>query len=192
MCPTFIGRTETRTAILIGPAIIGAILSLLLDNEGFIVLIGLYYLVGVVLDLVLYPLIIKWQPPWLTFVLGFGEFVLVYVLAQVLEVPLSTVEAVVWYWIAWAMAVVTGIVVLPLVSLSWIENGGEFRRTGWTVPAGSESLPLIAHPDARPVGAHGLLREFSSVNNVPDEVRAVPAPSGVHERPEQFSAARRG
>src|ERR671927_1666836 len=104
MCPTLLGRVETRTAILLGPAIIGTILSLLTDNEGWIVLIGLYYLIGAALDVTIYPLIIKWQPPWLTFVLGLGEFVIVYLLAQALDVGLSPAEAVVWYWFAWVMS----------------------------------------------------------------------------------------
>src|SRR6476659_8336821 len=83
MCPTLLGRTETRTFILIGPAILGAILSLLTGNEGFIVIIGIFLLQGVVLDVFFYPYVIKWQPPWLTFVLAVGEFVITYTLAQV-------------------------------------------------------------------------------------------------------------
>jgi len=182
MCPTALGRVQTRTAILLGPAILGAILSLLTGNEGFIVLIGIYLLVGVALDTAFYPFVIKWQPPWLTFVLGLGEFAIVYVLAQVLEVGLQPIDAVWFFWVSWAMAVATRIVVLPLISLTWIENGGEFRRTGWSIPAEQEQLPLLAAMDGAP-GAQRLLREFSTVNQIPDEVRAVPSPSGVHARP---------
>jgi hypothetical protein len=183
MCPTFLGRVQTRTAILLGPAIIGTIISLLTDNEGWIVLIGLYYLIGVALDTTFYPLVIKWQPPWLTFVLGAGEFVLVYVAARLLDVPLEPVEAIVWYWVSWVLAVWTGIVVLPILSLTWIESGGEFRRTGWSVTPENEPVPIVAASEARPAAAGGLLREFSTVNQVPDDLARVPAPSGVHQRP---------
>jgi hypothetical protein len=183
MCPSFLGRVQTRTAIIIGPAIFGAILSLITGNEGFIVVIGIYYLIGVALDTTVYPQIIKWQPPWLTFVLGLCEFVLVYVAAQVLEVGLQPIDAVWFYWVSWLMAVWTGIVILPIISLSWIENGGEFRQTGWSVPAEMEPHPVIAALEARPAGAGGLLREFSSVNEIPQELRNLPAPSGVHQRP---------
>jgi hypothetical protein len=182
MCPTFLGRIQTRTAILIGPAIVGAILSLITDNEGYIVVIGIYYLIGVALDCTLYPRIIKWQPPWLTFVLGAGEFVIVYVLARSLEVGLTPTEAIVWYWAAWVMAVWTGIVILPIVSLTWIESGGEFRRTGWSVTPEAEPMPLLADVSARPLQPGRLVREFSTVNAVPEAVSDLPAPSGAHRR----------
>ena len=127
MCPTILGRIETRTFILIGPAILGAILSLLTGNEGFIVIIGIYLLQGVVLDVFFYPYVIKWQPPWLTFVLAVGEFVITYTLAQVLDVGLKPVDALWWFWLAWTLAIWTKVVILPILSLSWIENAGEFR-----------------------------------------------------------------
>ena len=150
MCPTILGRIETRTFILIGPAILGAILSLLTGNEGFIVIIGIFLLQGVVLDVFFYPYVIKWQPPWLTFVLAVGEFVITYTLAQILDVGLKPIDALWWFWLAWTLAIWTKVVILPIVSLSWIENAGEFRQTGWSVPPEVEPMPLLA---AEPAGA---------------------------------------
>jgi hypothetical protein len=182
MCPSTLGRVETRTAILVGPAILAAVLGLVTDNEGYVVLIGIYYLVGVALDTTLYPVIIKWQPPWLTFVLGLGEFVIVYILGQVLDVGLQPIDAVWFYWLSWTVAVWTRIAVLPIVSLTWIESGGEFRRTGWSHPPESEPLPLLAKLEGRPAAKGGLLREFSSVGGqIPDELLDLPAPSGIRE-----------
>ena len=184
MCPTTLGRVETRTAILIGPAIVGAILSIATGNAGWIVLIGIYLLMGVALDTTFYPLVIKWQPPWLTFVLAFGEFVILFILAKVLKVGLTDVQAIVFYWFSWALAISTRIVVLPIVSLSWIENGGEFRFTGWSIPPEQVPLPAIAvAPAEAGDGPPPLARQFSSVNQIPPELRDLPSPSGVHRAP---------
>jgi hypothetical protein len=183
MCPTVLGRVETRTFILIGPAILGTILSLVTGNEGYIVLIGIYLLMGVALDTVVYPLIIKWQPPWLTFLLAVGEFVILYTLAQVLKVGLEPIDAVWFYWVSWVIANWTKIVVLPILSLSWIENGGEFRSVGWSTAPEYEPLPLLAELAPRAPGDIALVREFSAVNQIPDELRNVPAPSGQFARP---------
>src|SRR3954453_4202355 len=100
MCPTILGRIQTRTAILVGPALLGALLSVVTAKPGFIVLIGVYLLMGVALDAGFYPFVIRWQPPWLTFVLALGEFVLLYVLSQVLEIGLSPVQAIIFYWVS--------------------------------------------------------------------------------------------
>jgi hypothetical protein len=193
MCPTVLGRVQTRVAILIGPAILATVLSLITRNEGWIVTIGIYLLMGVALDTVVYPYVIRWQPPWLTFVLGCGEFVILFVLLKVLEpghAPYGDPDAVVgaadWrpillFWVSWLLAVWTRIVVLPLVSLSWIENGGEFRLTGWTVAPDYQPLPLIAVVDERP-SQDGLLAEFSSVLKVPDLEMARPL-SRMHRVP---------
>jgi len=187
MCPTPLGRVETRTFILIGPAILGTILSLVTGNEGYIVLIGIYLLLGVALDIAFYPFVIKWQPPWLTFVLAIGEFVILYTLSQVLEVGLDPADAVWFYWASWVMAVWTKVVVLPILSLTWIENASEFRATGWTTPAETQPLPLLADmEEPRAPGEIRLVREFSAVNQVPEELRKVPAPSGVHSRPDRM------
>lgn len=185
MCPTPLGRVQTRVAILLGPLVLGALLSLFTGKAGYVVLIGVYLLLGTALDTAFYPFVIRWQPPWLTGVLALGEFIVLYVLAQVLDVGLTPLEAVVWFWVAWGIAIGTKIVVLPLLSLSWIENGGEFRATGWSVPPEAEPLSLVA-PIAVPAAAAPpppLAQEFSAVREVPAELRDVPSPSGVFRSP---------
>ena len=185
MCPTVLGRAQTRVAIVIGPALLGAVLAIVFSAPGFVTIIGVYLLLGVALDAGFYSWVITWQPPWLTFVLAVGEFVLTYILAMVLDLGLAPWAAILWFWIAWTLAIWTKIVVLPLISLTWIENGGEFRATGWSIPAEQEPLPAAA-PLAAPVAAAGppaLAREFSSLREVPPDLRSIPAPSGVHRRP---------
>lgn len=182
MCPTTLGRVQTRVAILTGPALVGLVISLLTRNPGFIVAIGVLLLMGVALDTTLYAAVIRWQPPWLTGVLAVGEFVILAVLLNVLRVPLTFPQAFFFYWFSWLLATATRIVVLPLLSLSWLENGGEFRETGWSIPAELERVPVIALvEEGRPYGE--LVRELSTVQRIPDEIRALPAPSGVHRIP---------
>jgi hypothetical protein len=192
MCPTVLGRVQTRVVILIGPAILAGILSAITNNEGWIVTIGIYLLMGVALDTVVYPTLIKWQPPWLTFSLAVGEFVLLYILVKTLKpghAPYGDPNKffgfqhdwrpILLYWVSWVIAIATKIVVLPMFSLSWIENGGEFRRVGWSVAPDYLPLPVLAAIDER--GSDGkLAREFSSVHTVPDVQISRPL-SSVHQ-----------
>ena len=66
------------------------------------------------------------------------------------------------------MAIATKIVVLPLVSLSWIENGGEFRKVGWSVAPEYQQLPVLAAIDERRVRRKRSPAEFSAAHVVPD------------------------
>lgn len=181
MCPTVRGRVQTRWSILIVPALLASVISLLTGNAGWIVLIGVYFVLGVALDTGFYSLVIRWQPPWLTFTLAAGEFVLVFVLAHVLEVGLGNLEAILLYWIAWWIAIWTKVVVLPLLSLGWIENAGEFRSTGWSIAPEYQPLAVnVFTPSREDGGPPPLARAFSATIEVPPELRRVPSPSGVH------------
>jgi hypothetical protein len=185
MCPTVLGRVQTRWAILIIPAILAALISVATGNPGWIVLIGVYFVLGVALDTTLYAFVIRWQPPWLTFTLTFGEFILVFILAHVLKVGLTNVEAILLFWLAWWVAIWTKVVILPLLSLSWIENAGEFRSTDWSVAPEYVPLPIsVFTPALQGAGPPPLARKFSAaVIEIPEELRRAPGPSGVHRIP---------
>jgi hypothetical protein len=70
-------------------------------------------------------------------------------MAQILEVGLQPIDAVWFFWLSRALAIWTKVVILPIISLSWIENAGEFRVTGWSVPPEVEPMPLLAAPAGR-------------------------------------------
>jgi hypothetical protein len=187
MCPTVLGRVQTRWAILIIPAIIWTIVSIITQNPSWIVLLGLYFVIGVALDTAFYPFIIRWQPPWLTFVLAVGEFILVYLAANRLKgIHFSShFWPIFEYWVTWVIAIWTKVVILPLLSLSWIENAGEFRSTDWSVAP--EYLPLPVQPFTPELATGGpppLARKFSAaVIEIPEELRRAPSPSGVFQIP---------
>jgi hypothetical protein len=192
MCPTILGRIQTRVFVLIGPAILAGILSLITQNSGWIVTIGIFLLMGVALDSLLYPRLIKWQPPWLTFVLAVGEFFLLFLLLKLLKpgeagygdpnliLGIDDWRPILLFWVAWLMAVATRIVVFPLISLSWIEDGGEFRVTGWAVTPQMEPVSLVAavNPEA---SESQLVRQLSTAHPTPKELK--PSLSGVHRTP---------
>ena len=179
MCPTPLGRIQSRTAIIWGPAILGLILSIVTGREDWIVLIGVYLLLGVALDAGVYSWLLRYQPPWMTFILGLVEFGLLYVLAQILELNLSPAEAIIFYWASWVLATASRIAVLPIVSLTYIESSGEFRHVAWSLPPDRVPFPVIA---AVGDGEQGpVVRAASGVH--PTLIDRLPSPSGVHQVP---------
>jgi hypothetical protein len=162
------------------------------------VTIGIYYLMGVALDLTIYQRFITWQPPWLTFVIAVGEFVILFVLVKVLEpghAPYGTPadDAIVgqddWrpillYWVSWTLANWTKIVILPLVSLSWLENGGEFRQVGWSVAPEYLALPIVARVE--PAARGELAREFSGAVEAFIDAKPARPLTGVQQLPDEL------
>lgn len=183
MCPTPIGRIHTRVAtIVLGPAVIGLILTLVTGHLDWIVLIGVYLLMGVVLDSVVYPLVLKYQPPWMTFVLALAEWGLLLAITQLLEgfPNISVLEASIFYWACWVVAALIKIVVLPIISLTYLESAGEFRRVEWSLPPEQVALPVLAS-GANASRPGKLIGEASGVHARP--LQPLPAPSGVRAVP---------
>ena len=161
-------------------------------------MIGIYLLMGVVLDIFFYPYVIKWQPPWLTFVLAVGEFVILFVLVKTLKpghAPYGDAQQLLqlrrddWRPIApllglWLIAITTKIVILPLVSLSWIENGGEFRRRRLDGRARVPAAAVCFRPSSRR-SAGGLAREFSGAFH-PSDLRPARPLTSIQEVPEEL------
>jgi hypothetical protein len=115
----------------------------------------------------------------MTFVLALAELGLLYAIARVLNIHLSALEAIGYYWAAWLLAVGTKIVLLPIVSLTYLESAGEFRRDQWSIPPSLELIPIM--PSA-PKNGHGAVVESASR---PDEPVTPTASNGllilVHE-----------
>ena len=190
MCPTPIGRIHTRVAILFLPAVLGTILSITTGREDWIVLIGVYLLLGVALDAGVYSWAIRYQPPWMSFVLALFEFGLLYTLAHILDLKLTNFEAVWFYWVSWTLAISTKIVLLPLFSLTYLESAGEFRRIDWSIPETQVPLPVLASEADVKAGAGPLVREASGAHAVPP--KRLPGPSAVHQVSDEMRAAGAG
>jgi hypothetical protein len=178
MCPTPLGRVQTRVAIITLPALLGTALSLITGNPDWIVLIGVYLLLGVSLDSAVYSWVLRYQPPWMTGVLAIFEYGLLLILGNILELDLSVLEATYLYWASWILAISTKIVVLPILSLTYLESATEFRHAAWSIPPAQASTPVVAAQSDVVVVPGGVVEQASGVHAVPLERR--PGLSGVH------------
>jgi len=193
MCPTVLGRIETRVATITLPAIFATIISLATWDASWIALIGMYLLLGIALDVCVYSWLFRYQPPWMTFVLAVAEFGLLYLLVVVLDdIDLTLWETIVVYWVSWILAIWTKIVVLPLLSLTYLESAGEFRRAEWSVPPQQQELPIIAAvPSAQ--AATVRMAEPATVAAAVTHARGKvpepePVPAGIREELEATGA----
>ena len=178
MCPTTVGRIHSRVFSLVLPALLGLILSLVTGREDWIVLIGVLLLMGTALDVFVYTPLIRYQPPWLTGIIGLSELGFLFVLAHLLTLDLTDLEEIVFYIVSWGLAVATRIVLFPILSLTYLESATEFRRVEWSIPPAQEQLPVFASSAEGGV-AGPVLRGASGVHAVPLEPK--PGLSGVFE-----------
>ena len=192
MCPTPTGRIHTRTAAIFLPALFALILSLVTGHFDWLALLGIYYVMGIFLDTAVYSWLLRFQPPWMTFVLAIAELGLLLVLSQIIAESndggglgnVSIPEAIIFYWICWILAIpITKVVLLPLFSLTYLESAGEIRRIEWSIPESQVPLPVLASGAEAKRGAGPVIREASGVHAKP--LPNLPSPSGVHRLPPQ-------
>jgi hypothetical protein len=191
MCPTPTGRIHTRTAAIFLPALFGLIVSLVTGHFDWLALIGIYYVMGIFLDTAVYSWLFRFQPPWMTFVIGIAELGFLLVLSQIIGNTangglshISIPEAIVFYAIAWILAIpITKVVLLPLISLTYLESAGEIRRVEWSIPESQVPLPVLASGAEAKRGPGPVVREASGLHAKP--LPNLPSPSGVHRLPPQ-------
>jgi hypothetical protein len=163
-------------------------ISLATGNAGWIVLIGVYLLMGVALDATVYSWLLRYQPPWMTGVLALAEFGLLLVLASILDVGLTVAQASALYWVSWLLATATRIVLFPIFSLTYLESSAEFRRIEWSIPPAQASVPVIASAADVAAGPGAVVRAASGVRARPLELK--PGPSGIRARPAELEGGR--
>jgi hypothetical protein len=198
MCPTPTGRVHTRTATIFLPALFGLIVSLVTGHFDWLVLVGIYYIMGIFLDTAVYSWLFRFQPPWMTFVIGIAELGFLLVLAQIIGNTangglehVQIWEAIIFYWVAWILAIpITKVVLLPLISVTYLESAGEIRRVEWSIPESQVPLPVLASGAEAKRGPGPVVREASGVHAKP--LPQLPSPSGVHRLPPQPGQAPAG
>ena len=140
MSYTLRGRIETRLAASLLPFAVAAVLSPILHVWWPLELVGVMLAVGLGLDVVLYHRLLPYQPGWLAVPLGLLELGLTMGAARLLELHAPLWPAVALFAGAWLVHQVLAHAGLPLLRLSWPEDGGELGRPGRVLAA---ALPVV-------------------------------------------------
>jgi hypothetical protein len=127
MAYTLSGRLQSRLAWALVPLLAACVLSVALPAWWPLELAGLMLGVGLSLDL-LYDRLFDYQPGWAAVPLGLVELGLVMVLVLVFSTGAPLVPALLFYAASWALAQVVAHAGLPLLRLSYADEGGEL---GW-------------------------------------------------------------
>ena len=166
MSYTLRGRIETRLAAVIVPVLVAAVLSPFLHKWWPLELAGLMLAIGLALDVLVYHRLLPYQPGWAAVPLGLLEMGLTIVAARALDLGAPLRPALLFFAGSWLLGQLLAHAGLPLLRLSWPEDGGELGRTG---------LGLSA---AAPVALLAVLGIAWAVE--PPTVRLA---AGIHEGP---------
>jgi hypothetical protein len=130
MSYTLRGRLESRLAASLLPFAVACAAALAVGEWWPLQLAGLMIGVGLALDAGLLHRLLPYQPGWLALPLGALELGATMALVRVLEVPAPLPFALAFFAGSWLLAQVLGHAALPLLRLSYGEDGGELGRAG--------------------------------------------------------------
>jgi hypothetical protein len=140
---TLRGRLESRLAALLLPLLLAAVLSPLLHKWWPLELVGLMAAIGVVLDVVLYHRLLAYQPGWVALPMGALELALTMSAARALELNAPLWPALALFAAGWVAQQVLSHAALPLLRLTWAEDGGELGRPGILLAAAAPAALLL-------------------------------------------------
>ena len=156
---------ESRLAVVLAPLLAACVVALALKAWWPVELAGLMLGVGLAFDLTLYHRLFPYQPGWAALPLGLFELAVVMGLGRLLNVGATLSAALIFYGGAWLLAQVLGHAVLPLLRLSYGEDGGELgRAVAWAtqppvvhLAAGVHEGPLVLDHSQKLVGEPGAV-----------------------------------
>jgi nitrous oxidase accessory protein NosD len=133
---TLRGRLETRVAASLLPLLLSCILTIAIDAWWPVELAALMLAIGLALDTE-YDRLLPYQPGWYALPLGLLELALVLGAARLLHVMAPFWEGLAFYAAAWLVATAVSQALLPLLRLSFADDGGELGLAGPTLAAGA-------------------------------------------------------
>ena len=143
MSYTLRGRLETRLAAALPPFLVAAALAPILHAWWPLELVGVMLAVGLVLDVALYHRLLPYQPGWAALPLGLLELGLTMVVARALELNAPLRPALALFAGSWLVLQVLAHAGLPLLRLTWPEDGGELGRAGRMLSAAAPAVLLL-------------------------------------------------
>ena len=130
MSYTLRGRVESRLAASLLPFLAACLATYAIGAWWPLELVGAMLVAGLVLDVVLYDRIFAFQPGWLAVPLGALELLATMTLVRWLDVA-APLEPAIWFFVgSWLAAQILGHAGLPVLRLSYSEDGGELGETG--------------------------------------------------------------
>lgn len=120
---TLLGRLQTK--VITYPLLGGlTLLFAWVGGDRYFWVFAIAMIIGLILE-TFWGLIVWYQPGWLAFLFGLVEFLAIMTCAVYFRVPLSFVDAVVYYVVTWIVIQLFIIYLLPVFRMCWVEYGGE-------------------------------------------------------------------
>jgi nitrous oxidase accessory protein NosD len=135
MSYTLRGRIESRLAAAVVPFAVAAVIALVLPAWWPVQLAGAMVGAALALDVLVYHRLLPYQPGWAAVPLGLLELVATLILVRVLDIG-APLEPALWFFVgSWVLAQLLAHAGLPLLRLTYAEDGGELGRAGLAVSA---------------------------------------------------------
>jgi parallel beta-helix repeat protein len=130
MSYTLRGRLESRLAALLVPLLAACVLAATLPAWWPLELAALMLGAALALDALVYDRVLDYQHGWLALPLGLLELGVLMILVRALSIDAPLGGAVAFFAGSWLFAQALGQAGLPLLRLSYAEDGGELGRLG--------------------------------------------------------------